>query len=139
MQAQHEVIRTLGGRVAAIVLARTEALAPFLQEQPLPFPLLADPEGAAYRAFGLGRTSWATMLRPDVVLRYLGLLWRGWRPRTASAGEDLLQLGGDFVLDAKGRVVFAYRSREPTDRPAVGELVEALRRAGEPPPRQVGR
>ncbi len=129
MRQHYEEARRLGGEVVAVVLARPEALALFLQEQPLPFPLLADPTRAAYRAFDLGRTSWATIFRPDVLWRYLGLIFRGWRPRRKGEGEDVLQLGGDFVLDAGGRLVHAYRSAEPTDRPPIEELLEALRRA----------
>jgi hypothetical protein len=71
------------------------------------------------------------MLRPRVLLGYLRLVWRGWRPRRAREGEDVLQLGGDFVLDGQGRLVFAYRSIEPTDRPSVEMLVQALRGAGQ--------
>jgi hypothetical protein len=65
-----------------------------------------------------------------VVLRYLGLIFRGARPRRPGEGEDVLQLGGDFVLDGAGRLVFAHRSAEPTDRPPIGQLLEAVERAG---------
>ena len=50
-------------------------------------------------------------------------------PWQKEKGADVLQLGGDFVLDAAGRLVHAFRSAEPTERPAIGELLEALRRA----------
>src|SRR5262245_5943671 len=98
----------------------------FLREQSLPFPVVADPERVAYRAFGLERTSWTRMLHPGVVFRYLRLLFRGWRPRQVRKGEDVLQLGGDFVLDGEGRLVYAYRSAEPTDRPPVEALLKAV-------------
>jgi hypothetical protein len=91
---------------------RPELLAVFLREQPLPFPAVADPGRVAYRAFGLARTSWATMLRPGVILRYLRLIFRGWRLQLVREGEDILQLGGDFVLDQDGRLTYAYRSGE---------------------------
>jgi peroxiredoxin len=127
VRQHYEEMRQSGGAVVGVVLARPEAVAAFLAEQPLPFPLLADPTRAAYQAFELGRTSWATFLSLGVVLRYLGLIFRGWHPRRASRGEDLLQLGGDFVLDAEGRLVYAHRSEEPTDRPKIEALVAALR------------
>ena len=44
----------------------------------------------------------------------------------------MFQLGGDFVIDARGRLAYAYRSAEPTDRPAVAELLKAIRAAGDP-------
>ena len=40
--------------------------------------------------------------RPGVLARYLRLILTGWRPRRGEAGEDMLQLGGDFILSADG-------------------------------------
>lgn len=127
MQHRYEEFRRLGAEILVVTQARPDLLAVFLREQPLPFPAVADPGRIAYRAFGLERTSWATMLRPDVILRYLRLIFRGWRPQQAHEGEDILQLGGDFVLDGKRRLTHAYRSAEPTDRPAVEALLQAVR------------
>jgi peroxiredoxin len=126
---QYDRIRAAGGEVLAVALAPPGSLVAFLDEQPLPFALVADPDREGYRAFGLGRTSWWTVFRPDVVWRYLRLIFRGTKPRRPGAGEDLLQLGGDFVLDAQGRIVFAHRSAEPTDRPPVEQLVRAVEQA----------
>ena len=127
MQERYDEFRRLGAEVLAVTQARPELLAVFLAEQPLSFPAAADPGRAAYRAFDLERTSWATMWRPNVILRYLQLIFHGWRPRQARDGEDVLQLGGDFVLDGKGCLVYAYRSASPTDRPSVEALLQAVR------------
>jgi peroxiredoxin len=124
----YERFRTLGAKGMAVVISRPEMLAAFLADEPLPFLLVADPAGEAFRAFGLGRTSWWRILRPRSVLRYLGLILRGTWPRRPNKGEDVLQLGGDFVLDQGGRVVFAYRSAEPTDRPAIDVLSREIER-----------
>jgi hypothetical protein len=64
-----------------------------------------------------------------VIGRYLQLILRGWMPRRPHKEEDALQLGGDFVLDSAGRLFYAYRSAEPTDRPSVEDLLAVLRRA----------
>ncbi|MDQ4049819.1 MAG: AhpC/TSA family protein, partial [Actinomycetota bacterium] len=45
---------------------------------------------------------------------------------------DLLQLGGDAVLDAHGRLAWIHRSAGPEDRPTVEELVTVVRRAAMP-------
>jgi peroxiredoxin len=119
----------LGAEVLVVTQARPAVLAASLGELPLPFDAVADPERTAYRAFGLERTSWAAMLRPSVLWRYLRLLLGGWRLRRVRQGEDVLQLGGDFVLDREGRLTHAYRSAGPTDRPAVEELLRAVRQA----------
>ena len=69
------------------------------------------------------------MLHPRVLLGYLKLIWRGTRPEKPEPGEDLFQLGGDFVLDEAGRLVFAYPSKTSTDRPSVTVLLDAVRKA----------
>jgi len=39
------------------------------------------------------------------------------------------QLGGDFVIDRAGMVIYAYRGSSPADRPPVATLIEAMRGA----------
>jgi hypothetical protein len=43
--------------------------------------------------------------------------------------QDTRQLGGDFVVDRRGRLAYAYRSARPDDRPPVEELIDAARAA----------
>jgi hypothetical protein len=45
-------------------------------------------------------------------------------------GEDTLQLGGDFVVDRAGFVVYA-RPQQRDDRPPVITLLDELVRAGD--------
>jgi peroxiredoxin len=112
--------------VLVVSQAQPEVLAAFLHKEPLDFPAAADPERAAYRAFGLERTSWAAFFRPQAVRRYLSHLVHGWLPQGLQRGEDVLQLGGDFILDGDGRLVYAHRSSEPTDRPPAEALLQIL-------------
>jgi hypothetical protein len=128
VRGDYESIQRLGAEVLVVSFAAPARVASYLQRYPQPFPVVAGPSRAAYRGLGLGRTSWATFLRSGVLGRYLGLIFRGWLPWW-SEGEDVLQLGGDFVLDARGRLVYAYRSAEPTDRPPADNLLRALRAA----------
>jgi len=93
----------------------------------VPYPVLVDRERETYRAWGLRRSSVAGVwLDPRLWARYASLLVRGERLRRP--GSDTLQLGGDFVIDREGIVVYA-RSQERDDRPPVGELLAALRRS----------
>ncbi len=139
MQAHYEEIRSAGGEVLVVSFSAQSKLRPFLERQPLPMPVVFDSERAAYRAFGLGRTSWLRILAPDVLGRSLRKMLRGWLPRRPVEGEDILQLGGDFVLDRRRRLVYAYRSSEPTDRPPAGQLVEAVRAAAREESRASGK
>jgi peroxiredoxin len=127
VQTVYPEIRALGGEVLAISFAPPDRVAAYVQRYPLPLPVLSDPDRQAYRTFALDKTSWRMMLRPASIWRYLKLIFRGWRPWSPAKNDDLLQLGGDFILDEQRRPVFAYKSKEATDRPAAGEVLKALR------------
>lgn len=126
MQKIYPEIQQAGGEVLAVSFTKPQLAAMILQRDPLPFPTVCDPSLNTYQAFGLGRASWAAIFRPRVLWRYLKTMLRGWMPRKMSMQEDVLQLGGDFVLDAQRRLVYAYRSVEPTDRPSSRELLNAV-------------
>jgi len=114
----------LAAPIVVITFASPPLLARFAAELDLGLPILADRDRALYAALGFGSGSVARVwLDPRVWARYARLLARGHRMRRMQ--EDTLQLGGDAVVDAHGRLAWIYRSRGPDDRPAI----EALRRA----------
>jgi peroxiredoxin len=127
VQEHFGAFRALGAQVVAITQSKPEVLAAQLRTEPRPFPFLCDPERQAYRAFGLERGSKAMFFRPRVLLHYLRQMLRGWRIRRPGLGEDVLQLGGDFILDGNGRVAFAHPSTDPSDRPAMDMLLRELK------------
>ena len=94
-----------------------------LGKNPQPFVMVGDPEREVYRAFGLTQGKARMFFSPKVLRGYLSKMWAGWKVRKPRKGEDLLQLGGDFVLDASRRLIFAHRSIDPTDRPSVQQLL----------------
>lgn len=112
--------------VAAVTFADTGRAAAHREHLDLPFPLLADPERAVYRRFGLDRAPLWRIYNPGTLRLYGQLLRRGRRLRRPV--EDTRQLGGDFVIDGTGRLAAAFRSRSPDDRPPIGELVAAVGR-----------
>jgi hypothetical protein len=97
----------------------------------VPYPILVDRDRRAYQAWGLERGSvlgiWGD---PRVWARYGRALAGGVRLRRP--GTDTLQLGGDFVVDPAGTVVYA-RPQQRDDRPPVAELVRTLERATSAP------
>ena len=95
----------------------------------VPYPVLVDPDRSAYRAWGLGRGSLLTVWGdPGVWRQYASEIARGARLRRP--GSDTLQLGGDFVIDRAGTVVYS-RPQRRDDRPPVAELLRVVERAAE--------
>ena len=125
VRERRDEIRSAGADVLVVTQSRPEAVA----AASLPLPTVCDPDRAAYRYFDLGRGRWSMFLRWGVLARYLRLIFTGWRPRRGEAGEDMLQLGGDFIVSADRRLVYAHRSNDPADRPAAADLLNQIRHA----------
>ena len=49
---------------------------------------------------------------------------QGWKWRGIQG--DSGQLGGDFIVDQQGMIRMAYRSHDPTDRPTLEVILQAL-------------
>ena len=129
MRKIHNDIKALGGEVLAVSFSSPDAIAAHVAISPQPFPILADPERAAYQAFALGKTRLLSFFRLDVLWHYLSLMFRGYMPRRPQEDVDLWQLGGDFVLDRAGRLTFAHPSGDAVDRPTNATLLAEMRRA----------
>jgi peroxiredoxin len=113
--------------VVVITFTRPRNLAGYRRRFAHPLTVLADEHRRTYRAYGLGRGPVWRVYGLGTIRRYARLLARG--HRLEKPHEDTLQLGGDFVVGRDGRLVYAFSSKGPDDRPPVEELVAAVRRA----------
>ena len=124
---QHiDEITSLNAQVVVISFGPALGAQAWLEETGAPFTLLLDPDRSAYWAYDLEHSlvrSWG----PRVWLRYAQLLLAGraWRGIQGDSG----QLGGDIVVDSGGIIRFVHRSHDPTDRPAVRQLLTELKSA----------
>ncbi|MCB9377381.1 MAG: redoxin domain-containing protein [Holophagales bacterium] len=132
MLGRRAEIEALGAAVLLVAYDEPSLLeAKMLHHLELPFPLALDRERTAYATWGLGRTNlFGAMLSPSLNWRYFRLLLAG--ERFLGFAPDMFQLGGDFVVDPKGDVAFAYRMRNNGDRASVATLFEALAGCGAP-------
>lgn len=95
-----------------------------------PFRFVVDRNRVFYRAFDLPRIGVArTYLHPKVLGFYGKMATKGRLPQLRR-NQDRRQLGGDFVLDAKGAVVLSHPERGPEDRAPVISIVRAVEKIG---------
>lgn len=121
-------IEAAGGAVVVVHDDPEDVRSGLLHDLEPPFPVLVDGDRRAYEAWGLRRLAWWRIFGdPRVWWQYLKFALRG--ERFLPWGSDILQMGGDFVVDTAGSVTYARPQRSDT-RPPVGELVEALEAAG---------
>ncbi len=111
------------GTVVIVTFLPSSELAAFRAAHRLPFRVLGDPERRVYRRYGLERETVWHVFHPRAVAPY----WRAWREkrgfRWPDPGDDLRQMGGDFLVDAEGQIRRAYYSITPADRPAVCDML----------------
>ena len=124
MRKIHEAIVGAGGSVLVVSFEPSQRIPVYVEARGWPFSVVSDPTREAYQAFGLGSAGWLTLLGPRVFVKYVQLMARGYWPGISDF--DVHQLGGDFVIDADRRIVFAHRSKDPADRPAADVLLSAL-------------
>lgn len=126
MRQRYPAVQAANSDVVAISFEGQDRLAQLARQLQLPFVVLSDPARETYRYYGLARGSWTQTFSPGTVWSYIKLLARGRRyhPRRS----DLRQMGGDFIIDARGIVRFEHRGAAPHDRPTVEQLLEVLER-----------
>jgi AhpC/TSA antioxidant enzyme len=100
--------------------AAREAFARALRLDGRRVTVVTDPSLATYRAAGLRRPRLHGIRAAIQLLRALG---QGYRHR-ARAG-DARQLGGAFLVDAAGRVVYRHVSDSPGDLADPNDIVQA--------------
>lgn len=115
-----------GCAVLAVGFATIEEFKRWEPVSPVRIPVFVDPERRVYAAVGAGKTRLQDLLKPRVILHYLRLLRKWGKPRKPE--QDPWQLGGDYLVDSTGRVLWAYPSKNPADRPAVDVLRDVVRR-----------
>jgi peroxiredoxin len=116
-----------GVTIVVISFAAPERLLPYQQHHQWPFAMLADPTRVAYQAFALQRLSLLRVFSPATLRLYFRLLREG-KKLQSYGQDDYYQAGGDFLIDREGSILFAHRSQEPADRPAVSTLLGEIDR-----------
>lgn len=97
----------------------------WLETYKSPLPLLLDRGLVLYKLLGIRRllkVAWD--LR--VFVAYAEAVTRGHVDNIAYSGDDVTVIGGDFIADSAGRLLYSFRSKEQYDRPQVEELLTVL-------------
>ena len=122
--ARSETLAALDARVLVVSFGTLPAVQRWLSETCGQFRVGIDRDRSVYTAYGLERSFWRSRS-----LRTRWFYFRAWlagTPTHTSEGEDLSQLGGDFIVDPTGRLRLVHPSREPVDRPSVDQIFDVL-------------
>ena len=92
----------------------------------LPFTLLFDSTRATYRRWGLGNVTLSAFASPGLYLAVARVLLS--REKGLGRAPDRNQMGGDFIVDRHGTLVFANRMGSLHDRAKVDDLLAVVGR-----------
>jgi len=118
----------LGCQVVVVDSGTRESGLEWLQERGYNFPLLIDRDRVFYHQLGLRR-----FLKDSACVDFFHLYADKFIAGTfclttkATAGSDMSSMGGDFIVDSTGKLLYAYHCKNQFDRPDVETLVEFLR------------
>lgn len=118
----------LGDETDVVLLTFTDAdnIPAYREQHQLDLNVLVDRNRSAYKAYGLGRGSIRRVWGFRAAKKYFDLIRSGGFSRLAAPSEDTLQLGGDFIIDKDGVLIYGFWGEGPDDRPQIDELVRAL-------------
>lgn len=90
------------------------------------FPFIVDTSRSLFVSLGLRRSVLAVWNMPALI-GYAEQLRAGRQLLRSLEGDDVHQLGGDFIVDSTGRLVYAYCGKTSYDRPSVSDLLAKLK------------
>jgi peroxiredoxin len=94
----------------------------FVVEMAVIFPILADPRRTAYDAYRFMKMNWREEMRLSEFLKTAqNMLKHG---GGSTAGQDVRQLRGTFIINSKGIITYAHTNRGVSDDPNVAALLQ---------------
>ena len=128
--ARKNEFERLGCQVVVVYCGTQQNGLTWLQKTGCPFLHLLDPDRVFYRQVGLRRFLKDTVCVKTYV-RYADEFVAGtFPPKGLSVfdypGTDAAVMGGDFIVDSTGKLLYAHHSKNQYDRPDIETLLKVL-------------
>jgi peroxiredoxin len=96
----------------------------YVEETALPWPLMIDETRELYRSYGMLPGSFWDIWGPRTWLAYLKEIIKGQKLRKSEA--DVMQRGGDVLIDPDGIVQMHHVAKGPAYRPRVETILQVI-------------
>jgi hypothetical protein len=107
LRDSNDEIRSLGAQAIGVGMGNVETARSLVTSMRLPYPLLVDVRRELYGALDVPRAGFYGLVGPPVWIAAFHALRRGFRQ--TGVESDPRQLGGTFIVDARGEI----RARRP--------------------------
>jgi len=124
LHREQEAIEARGARLVFIGVGNRRFAEAFRRELGLTVPLYVDTARNSYRALGMKRGLFATLLS-RATWRSMARAWRGGFRQKGVKG-DPWQLGGVLVVLPGGRIAYRFLSQAAGDHPPVADVLASL-------------
>jgi hypothetical protein len=125
LRRQQDQLERASIDVLVVTFEEGESASRYVEETALPWPLLLDRDRELYAAYAMGRASRLDVWGPATWRAYAREIAAGARLRRSRS--DLLQRGGDVLIDPDGVVVLHHVGNGPADRPPVERILAHAR------------
>ena len=118
----YQTLQNHGLEVALVIMGDAEDAKRFRESLGLSYAVFADPRQEAYRAFDVPHGNLWQVAGPHLWWEGLKALVRSGigRPR-----GDLMQLGGTYLIDTQGRIVWSHRPASSAEFPQIDDILFA--------------
>ncbi len=124
LQRRQDELAQRKAEVVVFVESPAESVSEFARRKDVRFHVVADAQHAVYSAYGIERGTLAAFLAPGALGKALRATFRGHLHGRCEGSE--LQLPGDFIVDAEGKIAFAHRGTHIGDNTPLDTLLQAL-------------
>lgn len=114
----------MGCKIVVVAAGTKESGKKWQEDYGLMFPLIVDPKWKLYRILDRRRSIAVWML--ESIVSYSEDKVAGISPSPYYEGDDLHIMAGDYIVDDTGKLLFAYHTKTPKDRPTVDQLFTVL-------------
>jgi alkyl hydroperoxide reductase subunit AhpC len=97
----------------------------YVEETSLTWPLIIDENRDLYRSYGMLSASFWNIWGPKTWLAYLKEIMKGQKLKKSEA--DVMQRGGDVLIDPNGIVRMHHVGKGPADRPSVEMILNVIK------------
>ncbi|XP_056152406.1 uncharacterized protein LOC130126800 [Lampris incognitus] len=126
LEANQRALDARSLRVVVVSFGCQEGAQHWLQETGCRYDMLLDPHRKLYSTLGLGSSLKKVLNFNNMLLYGEYLLANMEFPRgLPTIQDDMFQLGGDFIVDEQGRLLFSHRCQSPIDRPSLKDILAA--------------
>lgn len=112
LMARYDEFASAGIRLVGVMQSSPDTIKKYAAKRNAPFPIIADPQHALYKTYGVKSNAWA-LFSPRVFVTALKAMFSGIFPGVPDF--PLATVPADFLIDPEGMVWSAYYGRAVSD------------------------